>query len=578
MKKPLDKVSEAYFGEMGEEFGQTTRDRIHWVCEQATGEQILDIGCSQGITDIILGREGKKVFAIDILEESIDYAKKLLEDESEVTKTLVDFQAANFMTHDFKEDKFDVVILAEVLEHVTEPTRFLRKSMSLLHEGGKVIVTLPFGVNDFFDHKKTYYVTGVLDMLPNELKVASYKFLGNYLCFTLEQETEGVSLYSFFSDAEKNFYVKERSLVESRKKNLVENERLLDENQSLSIKYEDANGKVDELEDMLISYKQQQLELKDKKRLEKEFAEQAEILNFERQHSNNLNLTLHELEKELVRVTESRKRAAENYKNKSDYADKLKQKVTELEKELVQLTESKDRSIKNYKNKSDHADKLEHDLLKLQQELVNLTEAKERASMNYKSKSDHVDKLKQKVAELQKELESKEKAIKSYKNKSDQVERFKEELMRVTESKEKAIKSYENESDHVDKLKQKLMEQENELKRVTESKERAVGNYKNKSEYVDKLKQKLADPQQDRAQLTTQMERLIVSRKEKLEAEKLLLTSYKKEQNLLKSYSRLQESYQGLVKERDILEKRYNSLRNSRLGKATVAYWQWRKK
>lgn len=262
MRRPLDRVSEAYFGELGEEFGRVTRDRVHWVCEQAAGERVLDVGCSQGVVSVLLGREGRRVFGIDLLEESVVFARGLLAGESEVTRGLVDFEVANFMSYDFGSRRFDVVILAEVLEHVTEPVRFLKRAVSLLAEGGQVVVTLPFGINDYFDHKRTYYVTGVLDMLPKGFKISSYKFLGSYFCCTIKRGARGASLYSLLSQAEKSFYLKERRLVDSQKV-LVE-----------------------------------------KRRLERELAEQAEVLELEQRHSGNLVSALCELEKELVRLKE----------------------------------------------------------------------------------------------------------------------------------------------------------------------------------------------------------------------------------------------------------------------------------
>jgi len=292
MRKPLDKVTEAYFDGMGAEFGRRTRDRIHWVCEQSTGESVLDVGCSQGIASILLGREGKRVFAVDMLEESIGYARRLLADESEVTRGLVDFQVANFMSYDFGNEQFDVVILAEVLENVTEPSRFLRKALSLLSEGGKVVVTLPFGINDFFDHKKTYYVTGVLEMLPEELKIVSYKFLGNYFCFTLEQKVEGVSMFDLFSEAENIFFEKDEKFVEIKRNN------------------------------------------KFRKKLERDLALQQETLELEQKHNANLNAALGDADKEVARLKEHVEALALPREEKVD-ADKLSLVAYKKERDLL---------------------------------------------------------------------------------------------------------------------------------------------------------------------------------------------------------------------------------------------------
>lgn len=86
MKKNTDRVSEAYYNELGKEFGDKVRERIHWVLASSKGETVLDVGCSQGLVSILLAREGKQVVGIDILEEAIDYAKEQLEKEEMPTQ------------------------------------------------------------------------------------------------------------------------------------------------------------------------------------------------------------------------------------------------------------------------------------------------------------------------------------------------------------------------------------------------------------------------------------------------------------------------------------------------------------
>ena len=46
MKKNHDKITDAYYGAFGTELMDSSRERIHWICANAKGETILDIGCS----------------------------------------------------------------------------------------------------------------------------------------------------------------------------------------------------------------------------------------------------------------------------------------------------------------------------------------------------------------------------------------------------------------------------------------------------------------------------------------------------------------------------------------------------
>ncbi|MCX7208137.1 MAG: hypothetical protein NT086_19570, partial [Proteobacteria bacterium] len=67
-----DRVTEAYYGKMGPQFMRETQQRIHWICSQVQGSKVLDVGCSQGVTAILLGREGKQVTAVDAAQRSIE--------------------------------------------------------------------------------------------------------------------------------------------------------------------------------------------------------------------------------------------------------------------------------------------------------------------------------------------------------------------------------------------------------------------------------------------------------------------------------------------------------------------------
>ena len=190
MKNTYERVSDASFGELGNEFAEKARNRIHWVCENAAGENILDVGCSQGITSILLGREGKKVLGVDLLEEVINYANEMLLKEEKPTRECVKFLAANFMNMDFTNKRFDTIIFGEIIEHLTDPKRFLNKAVTLLEDEGSIIITLPFGINNYFDHKKTYYLMDLLGLQGDKLVIQEIKFLGKWIGAILKKKNK----------------------------------------------------------------------------------------------------------------------------------------------------------------------------------------------------------------------------------------------------------------------------------------------------------------------------------------------------------------------------------------------------
>jgi 2-polyprenyl-6-hydroxyphenyl methylase/3-demethylubiquinone-9 3-methyltransferase len=365
MKQPFDKVTEAYFGEVGNnEFAQKTRDRIHWVCKQAKGEKILDVGCSQGIADIILGREGKSVIALDVLEESINYAKEMLENESDDVKEKVDFQTANFMTYDFKDEKFDVIIFSEVLEHITEPKRFLEKAEKLLNDEGIIIVTLPFGINDFFDHKRTYYIMGALEFLTPDLTITEYKFLGNWLGFTVKKGAEELDLCKLFTETEENFYLKERTLTDERtrlkkrqkelfekntvliaeKKELIETHKKQKNN--LIAKSEQLLKEKAKIEEQLKRLFDGKIEIEEKlthvsnkkEHLLQQIGEQSKALELEQKHSNTLKKTLKKLEEENRKLRGSWNAANEKLEASTEENRKLRSSWNNARDEVEAVT------------------------------------------------------------------------------------------------------------------------------------------------------------------------------------------------------------------------------------------------
>jgi 2-polyprenyl-3-methyl-5-hydroxy-6-metoxy-1,4-benzoquinol methylase len=103
----------------------------------------LDVGCGNGSELALpLARVGFQVTGIDIDETSIEHARQLA----------IDLANAEFICLDVAElraEPFEIVILSEVLEHLTEPHTLLSNSVRHLSEGGVIIVTVPNGYGEF---------------------------------------------------------------------------------------------------------------------------------------------------------------------------------------------------------------------------------------------------------------------------------------------------------------------------------------------------------------------------------------------------------------------------------------------
>lgn len=84
----------------------------------ASTDRVLDIGCGNGELAFDISKKAKSVMAIDIDPKRIEATKKYT--GSNITYRLAD------ATKDLGNEKFDVVILSNVLEHIEHRVEFLK--------------------------------------------------------------------------------------------------------------------------------------------------------------------------------------------------------------------------------------------------------------------------------------------------------------------------------------------------------------------------------------------------------------------------------------------------------------------
>jgi len=94
--------------------------------------KILDIACGDGRVAEELIKIGHEVYGIDISEKAVKLAN-----EKGVKAELANVE--NYQP----EQKFDLVIATDILEHLFEPLEILKKMKKWLTENGKIIVNMP---------------------------------------------------------------------------------------------------------------------------------------------------------------------------------------------------------------------------------------------------------------------------------------------------------------------------------------------------------------------------------------------------------------------------------------------------
>lgn len=117
--------------------GHTRLRRILGLAKNSLKGKVLDVGCARGY----LGRRikeigGNYVAGIEISEGAAHQARAVLDD-------VYVFDIQKHWLAEVKEQKFDLIILSEVLEHVFDPVFVLKNAHDMLSPDGEIIITTP---------------------------------------------------------------------------------------------------------------------------------------------------------------------------------------------------------------------------------------------------------------------------------------------------------------------------------------------------------------------------------------------------------------------------------------------------
>jgi 2-polyprenyl-3-methyl-5-hydroxy-6-metoxy-1,4-benzoquinol methylase len=139
--------------------------------------RILDIGCATGYLGSKLKEMGATYVAgIEISAPAAEKAKEVLNDVY-----TFDLEKA---WPNLGEEKFDLAVLAEIVEHVFDPVEVLKKVSQYLKPEGEVIITTPNIISwtqrlNYLFGKWEYTDQGVLDF--GHIRLFTYRYLKKVL-------------------------------------------------------------------------------------------------------------------------------------------------------------------------------------------------------------------------------------------------------------------------------------------------------------------------------------------------------------------------------------------------------------
>ena len=105
----------------------------------AQNKSVLEIGCGPGsITKILAGKSGCKVIGLELDQDAIEkvapYCVKVMQ---------ADLNSSEWPRLLDNSEKFDVVVAADVLEHLYDPWASLQRMVPLIKPDGCIVISLP---------------------------------------------------------------------------------------------------------------------------------------------------------------------------------------------------------------------------------------------------------------------------------------------------------------------------------------------------------------------------------------------------------------------------------------------------
>ena len=168
-------------------FGKGCFNRDDFILKQCHGKSVLHVGCTDypffeaallngDLLHAKVSEVADRVVGIDIALDDID---KMQQHGYDVK--IIDAQS--MANHKWNET-FDIVLLADVIEHIPNPGLVLNEAFKLLAPNGKLIITVPnaFGIvrfiKSFFKYEQVhhdhvaYYSSGVLETLASHANLS----------------------------------------------------------------------------------------------------------------------------------------------------------------------------------------------------------------------------------------------------------------------------------------------------------------------------------------------------------------------------------------------------------------------
>lgn len=110
--------------------------RYRFALDFAKNKDVLDIACGMGYGTYLLSKEANQVFGLDVSKDVVDYAMRNYSSKNVI------FIVGNAQNFNIKQ-QFDLIVSFETIEHIPNPSDFLKNVSNHLKDDGIFIISTP---------------------------------------------------------------------------------------------------------------------------------------------------------------------------------------------------------------------------------------------------------------------------------------------------------------------------------------------------------------------------------------------------------------------------------------------------
>jgi 2-polyprenyl-3-methyl-5-hydroxy-6-metoxy-1,4-benzoquinol methylase len=134
------------------------------------GESILDLGCGDGALTYLLYQHGAQCTGVDLNDIGLALAKTMFDKRGGEAKFIK-------YLNEVPSESQDLVICADVIEHVPDPDTLLLEAKRVLKSKGKIIISTPIKLSEHpidREHIKEYFPSELAIIISNQFIILDH--------------------------------------------------------------------------------------------------------------------------------------------------------------------------------------------------------------------------------------------------------------------------------------------------------------------------------------------------------------------------------------------------------------------